>query len=169
MSLEYFDTIYKVLGTKFDHLFFESETQQLGKEIVEKNIGNVFEKSDSAIIFKGENYGLHTRVFINREGIPTYEAKDLGLAKKKYEYYRYDKSIIVTGNEQKEYAKVMLKALSLIYPKLAENTQMVTNGFLSLSTGKMSSRTGQVVTATSLISDTEKKVSGKNVRQGIDR
>ena len=105
--------------------------------------------------------GLHTRVFINREGIPTYEAKDLGLAKKKYDYYHYDKSIIVTGNEQKEYAKVMLKALSFIYPDLAEKTQIITNGFLSLSSGKMSSRTGQVVTATSLISDTEKKVSEK--------
>ncbi len=161
-SLEYFDTIYKVLGTKFDHLFFESETQELGKEIVKKNIGKVFEKGDNnSIIFKGENYGLHTRVFINSEGIPTYEAKDLGLAKKKYEYYHYDKSIIVTGNEQKEYAKVMLKALGLIYPELAENTQVVTNGFLSLSTGKMSSRTGQVVTATLLISDTEKKVLEK--------
>lgn len=160
-SLEYFDSIYKVLGTRFDRLFFENETWKIGKEIVEKNIGKVFEKSDGAIIFRGENYGLHTRVFINSEGLPTYEAKDLGLAKKKYDYYHYDKSIVVTGNEQKEYAKVMLKALSLIYPELAEKTQIITNGFLSLSAGKMSSRTGDVVTATSLISDTENKVLEK--------
>lgn len=169
-SLEYFDTIYKVLGTKFDRLFFESETQELGKEIVEKNIGKVFEKGDNgSIIFRGENYGLHTRVFINSEGIPTYEAKDLGLAKKKSDEYHYDKSIIVTGNEQKEYAKVMLKALSLIYPELAEKTQIITNGFLSLSVGKMSSRTGQVVTATSLISDTEKKVLEKMSDREMDK
>ena len=37
ISLEHFDLIYKILGTKFDRLFFESETHKLGKEIVEKN------------------------------------------------------------------------------------------------------------------------------------
>ncbi len=170
VSLEYFDSIYKILGTKFDHLFFESETQELGKEIVEKNIGKVFEKGENgAIIFKGENYGLHTRVFITKEGIPTYEAKDLGLAKKKCDYYRYDKSIIVTGNEQKEYAKVMLKALSLIYPELAEKTKIITNGFLSLSTGKMSSRTGKVIPATSLITDTENRVLEKMGEREMDQ
>ncbi len=161
VSLEYFDSIYKIVGTKFDHLFFEGETQELGKKIVEENIGKVFEKSDNAVIFKGENFGLHTRVFINSAGLPTYEAKDLGLAKIKYDFYPYDKSIIVTGNEQKEYAKVMLKAMSFVYPDLASKTLVITNGFLSLSTGKMSSRTGKVVTATSLITLTENKVLEK--------
>ena len=49
----------------------------------------VFEKGDNgAVIFKGEKYGLHTRVFINSEGLPTYEAKDLGLAELKYDKYK---------------------------------------------------------------------------------
>ncbi len=168
VSLEYFDSIYKVLGTKFDRLFFESETQELGRQIVEKNIGKVFEKSNGAIIFKGENYGLHTRVFINSEGIPTYEAKDLGLAKKKYDFYHYDKSLIVTGNEQKEYTKVMLKAMSFVFPEFAEKTKVITNGFLSLSSGKMSSRTGKVVPATSLITDTENRVIEKMTARDIN-
>src|SRR5689334_16602246 len=88
VSLEYFEGIYKILGTKFDEYFFESQTEKFGKEIVEKNIGKIFEKSDGAVIFKGENYGLHTRVFINSEGLPTYEAKDLYLSKLKYDYYK---------------------------------------------------------------------------------
>jgi hypothetical protein len=36
--------------------------------------------SDGAVVFDGETHGLHTRVFINKEGLPTYEAKDIGLA-----------------------------------------------------------------------------------------
>lgn len=65
-SLEYFEQIYKKLGTKFDYYFFESQVADAGKKIVEKKIGKVFEGGDNgAIIFKGEKVGLHTRVFAN--------------------------------------------------------------------------------------------------------
>ena len=83
ISLEYFDNIYKVLGSDFDHYFLESETFEVGKKTVEENIGGVFERSKGAIIFPGSKYGLHDRVFINSEDLPTYEAKDIGLFIKK--------------------------------------------------------------------------------------
>ena len=161
-SLDYFEEIYKILGTKFDEYFFESKAGPFGKEIVEKNIGKVFEKGDNnSIIFKGENYGLHTRVFINSEGIPTYEAKELGLSKIKYDKTKYDRSIIITGNEINEYFKVLLKAMSLIFPDLAAKTSHVSHGMLRLPEGKMSSRTGDVITAVSLLNDIEAKVAEK--------
>ncbi len=163
VSLEYFETIYKVLGTKFDYYFLESQTEKFGKETVLKNVGKVFEQSEEskAIIFKGENYGLHTRVFINSEGLPTYEAKDLGLSKVKFDATKYSKSIIVTANEQSEYFKVMLKAMSLVFPDLASKTTHVSHGMLRLPEGKMSSRTGKVITAVSLLADIEEKVLEK--------
>ena len=152
-SLKHFGEIYKRLGAKFDWLIFESETAALGKKIVEKGLkGGIFEKGENgAIIFKGEKYGLHTRVFINSEGLPTYEAKDLGLAEIKYKKYKYDKSIIVTGNEVNEYFKVMLAAMDKVLPKLAKKTQHIGHGVLRLPEGKMSSRTGSVITAESLM------------------
>ena len=60
------------------------------------------------MIFPDSKYGLHDRVFINKLGLPTYEAKDLGLALAKFEKYPYDQSVIVTGNEINEYFKVVL-------------------------------------------------------------
>lgn len=39
---------------------------------------------------------------INREGLPTYEAKELGLAKVKYDTYPYESSIVITGNEARK-------------------------------------------------------------------
>src|SRR3989344_3380364 len=56
---------------------------QFGTKIVEDGSKKeIFEKGEKgAIIFKGEKYGLHTRVFVNSEGLPTYEAKELALAK----------------------------------------------------------------------------------------
>ena len=47
----------------------------------------VFTESDGAYIFDGESHGLHTRVFLNSEGLPTYEAKELALAKMKEEKF----------------------------------------------------------------------------------
>ena len=163
ISLEYFEKIYNRLGTHFDYFFFESKAGFFGKEIVEKNIGAIFEKSDGAIIFKGEKYDpkIHTRVFINKEGLPTYEAKELGLAKIKYDLYQYDLSIVVTDSEIREYFKVLLKAMSLIFPNLAEKTIHLPHGMLKLPDGKMSSRSGNVITAEWLIEEVKKKVLQK--------
>jgi arginyl-tRNA synthetase len=162
-SLESFEKIYDRLGTKFDHYFFESKEGVEGKKIVEEHIQDgIFEKSDGAVVFRGEKYGLHTRVFINSNGLPTYEAKELGLNKKKFEVEPdLDKSIIVTGNEIKEYFKVLLKALSLVLPDVAEKTLHLPHGMLKLPEGKMSSRTGNVITAESLIEQVKEKVFEK--------
>ncbi len=161
VSLGEFEKIYKVLGTHFNHYFFESETGTFGKELVERHIGDIFQMSNGAVIFKGEDYGLHTRVFINSEGLPTYEAKELGLSKIKYDATKYDKSIVVTGNEINDYFKVLLKVMSFIFPDLAAKTSHVSHGMLRLPEGKMSSRTGKVITALSLITDTKEKVLEK--------
>jgi arginyl-tRNA synthetase len=160
-SLEYFAEIYKRLGTKFDFNFFESEVWQTGKKIVEENTGKVFEKSDGAIVFKAEKYNehLHTRVFINSEGLPTYEAKELGLAKIKDEKYSADKSIVITANEVNDYFKVLLCAMQQIFPQLAKKTKHLSHGILRLTTGKMSSRTGDVITAEALIDEVKKKLA----------
>jgi arginyl-tRNA synthetase len=163
VSLEHFEEIYEKLGTKFDKdfYFYESETWELGKRLVRENVGKVFEESDGAVIFKGEDVGLHTRVFINSEGLPTYEAKDLALAKIKAERYSYDKSVVVTASEQKEYYKVVLAAMKEVSPELAEKTKHITHGMMRLPSGKMSSRTGDVITGESMIEDVKNRVLEK--------
>ncbi|MEK6880527.1 MAG: DALR anticodon-binding domain-containing protein, partial [Nanoarchaeota archaeon] len=62
--------------------------------------------------------------------------------KNKFDQYQYDLSVVITGNEIKEYFRVMLAALEQIYPDLANKTQHLPHGMLKLPTGKMSSRTG---------------------------
>lgn len=146
-SLEYFEGLYERLGSSFDRYFFESEVEEQGKKFVLAYLKDgIFEESQGAIIFPGEKYGLHSRVFINSLGLPTYEAKELGLAPLKYDYFPYDLSIIVTGAEIIEYFKVLIKALSLIRPELSEKTHHIPHGMVRLPQGKMSSRTGNVIT-----------------------
>ncbi len=157
-SLEYFDSIYERLGTAFDNNFFESQVGSRGVEIVKQHIGDgIFKESEGAIVFPGEEYGLHTRVFINSLGLPTYEAKELGLAPTKYEWFPYDESVIVTGNEIIEYFKVLLAALEKIYPDLRKKTKHISHGMVRLPEGKMSSRTGKILAGEWLLDEAAKK------------
>src|SRR3989344_634758 len=167
LSLEYFEKIYKKLGTKFDFYFLESTSGNFGEEIVrEATEKGIFEKSDGATVFRGEKYGLHTRVFVNSQGLPTYEAKDLGLMKIKYDLYPYDRSVVVTGNEQSDYFKVVLRAAAIIFPDLYKKTTHISHGMLRLPSGKMSSRTGEVVAAENLLAEISARVKKKMAESG---
>ncbi len=149
-SLAHFEELYKILGTKFDNSFFESETASRGLELVKAH-PEVFEQSDGATVYKGEKVGLHTRVFITSKGLPTYETKDLGLAQLKSETWPFNTSITVTANEQSEYFKVILAAMQEVLPDIAPKVRHVSHGMMRLATGKMSSRTGDVITGESLL------------------
>ena len=109
-SLEHFEELYKKLGTKFTRYFYESEMAPKGEKIVAEFLEKgVFEKSEGAVVFRGEKYGLHTRVFVTSQGLPTYETKELGLNKAKFEAEPdLNQSIIVTADEQDDYFKVVL-------------------------------------------------------------
>ncbi len=91
---------------------------------------------------------MHTRVFINSHGLPTYEGKEIGLAELKQRDYNFDRSIIITGSEQQQYMAVVLKALEQFAPQLVSKTTHLTHGIVRLSGGrKMSSRSGNILTA----------------------
>lgn len=159
ISLDYFDLVYRRVGTHFTRFYFESEVAPKGMQLVLDHIDDgVFEKSDGAIIYRGGKVGLHTRVFVSKEQYATYEAKDLALAPLKYSEYPYDLSIIMTGNEQSPYFGVMLAALKEIDPTLAAKTRHIPFGMVNLSTGKMSSRTGHVLTAEWLLDEAKSKI-----------
>lgn len=163
VSIAAFRELYDVLGTKFDHFFFESETAPIGMEVVrDALVRGIFEESEGAVIYRGEKKGLHTLVFITSRGTPTYETKDVGLAFLKEERVQTDRSYIVTAAEQTGHFAVFLAALEEIAPLVAKKTTHVPHGFLRLASGKMSSRDGSVVTAESLINDVIAKAGEKN-------
>ena len=161
-SLEYFETLYKILGTKFDHYYFERQAGEVGWKMVKEHIADgVFKEDQGAVIFEGEKYGLHTRVFINSMGLPVYEAKDLGLAAMKFDDFAYDRSFIITGNEVNEYFMVVLKALAQIDADLAAKNTHIGHGMMVLKHGKMSSRTGDIIAGEELLDVVKGKVMEK--------
>ena len=159
-SLEYFNKIYRRLNTKFVRLYFESEVFERGKELTLEYLKKKdFKKSQGAIIFEGEKYGLHSRVFVNSAGFPTYEAKDLALAETQLKEFEPKKIIHVVGKEQSDYFKVLFKALEFVLPESKDKEEHLAYGWVTLKSGKMSSRTGQVVLGEWLLDEIEKKIS----------
>ena len=152
-SYDYFDKFYSRIGTHFEKYYPESATVKIGLDTVKAQLAKgVYQESDGAVIFEGEKYGLHTRVFINSEGLPTYEAKDVGLSMLKMQDYNFDKSIIITGNEQSQYMTVVLKSIEQFAPDLAHNTTHLTHGMVKLKGGvKMSSRLGNFLRAVDVL------------------
>ena len=161
VSLSHFEDIYKMLGTTFDFYFFESEMAAPAVRLVKEHLGGVFEESRGALVYAGEKKGLHTRVFVTSLGLPTYEAKELALAFAKEEKQQSDELIVVTANEINEYFRVVLAALGEISPTLAAKICHVGHGFLKLTTGKMSSRKGNVITGESLLADLQQVATKK--------
>ena len=153
-SYDYFAVLYRELQvTPFDRVIPESEVTPLGIKTVHEQLEKgVYKESDGAIVFEGEPYGLHTRVFINSEGLPTYEAKDVGLMLTKWHDYHYDHSYYITANEQAQYFQVMFKSVEQFLPEAAQRAVSMTHGFVKLQGGiKMSSRKGNIVSALDIL------------------
>jgi arginyl-tRNA synthetase len=134
------------LGNKpIEKRYQESEAEQKGLKVVRENTGNVFFESEGALVFPGEKYGTFNNVFVASNGHGLYGARDLGLMQLKSADYNPDKSYIVTAEEQKDYFKGVIKAGELCMPELKDVTENISTGMVKLTSGKMSSRTGEVI------------------------
>lgn len=153
LSYDYFRQFYDSIGVKFDKFYPESTVATLGLTTVKEQLEKgVYEYSNGAVIFNGNKYGLHTRVFINSEGVPTYEAKDVGLIFTKWQDYHFDKSVVITGSEQLDYMKVVLKSVEQYAPELVQKTVHLTHGLVKLPGNvKMSSRKGNFLKAVDVL------------------
>jgi arginyl-tRNA synthetase len=172
-SYEGFQTLYEQLQvTQFERYIAESEVTPIGIEMVSKGLDDgVFTRSDGAVVFVGEPHGLHTRVFLNSEGLPTYEAKELGLAALKWRDYHFDQGIIITANDIVEYMKVVMKALEHFYPEVVARSKHFTHGIIKLPGGqKMSSRKGNILRAQDILEAADKAnlaLNGQNNHETV--
>lgn len=158
-SLDYFESIYKRVGTHYDRYYFEGEVYEAGKKAVLEGLAKgVFVESEGAIIFPGEQYGLHNRVFVTGEGNPTYEGKDIGLAPLQFAEYQPELIVHVVGPEQAGYFQVVFKALEQVYPENTGKEYHLIYGWVKLKHGKMSSRSGNVVLGSWLLDEAKLQI-----------
>ncbi len=163
-SIESWKKIYAELNTHFEIHFFESEMEKKGKKISEELVKEKIAIIDEgATIIKFENESLGVWVLLRKDGTVLYSAKDLALAKIKFEKYKIDKNIYVIGSEQNHHMKQLFETLKLMKFKQAELCEHISYGEVRLPTGKMSSRTGKNI----LYSDFIKKMI-EHAKKGIE-
>lgn len=153
INIEYFEKIIARLGSHFDGYIYESEAGSIGAEIIKAHTPSVFTESEGAIVYIPEESrkDINTAVFINSQGNPTYEAKDMGLLKMKFETYHPDLSLFVTDVEQISHFQVVLAAAEHIQKEWVEKSVHIPHGRMSFKGQKMSSRLGGVPIAEELI------------------
>lgn len=146
-SYDEIDSLVARLGNiPIERRYVESETEEPGKKLIKDNTPGVFKESDGAYIFEGSNYGSFDNVYIGSHGNGLYGAHDMGLIQLKYtDYPNLDECIVVTGSEQGAYFVGVIAASELAIPALKGKLKNYPTGLVKLTTGKMSSRSGDVV------------------------
>lgn len=145
-SWQQIDSIVRRLGNiPTEKRFLESDADIRGVKTVKANTPKVFKESEGAYVFEGSKYGAFDNVFVASNGRGLYAARDLGLMQLKNEYFHPQKSYIVTAEEQRDYFKGVIAAAELCLPEFSGVTTNISTGTVKLSTGKMSSRDGDVV------------------------
>lgn len=162
-NIKYFEDIVATLGSHFDAYIYESEAGIDGARIVKEYTPNVFTESEGAIVYiPKEGSKLHTAVFINSQGNPTYEAKDIGLLDLKFTRYDPDLSIFITDAQQVSHFAVVLDAAQHINPAWVEKSLHRYHGRMSFKGQKMSSRLGGVPLASEVLDTVIAEVKEKN-------
>ena len=141
--------------------FVESDADIRGVKTVKDNTPKVFKESDGAYGFEGSKHGAFDNVFVAGNGRGLYAARDLGLMQLKNEYFHPDKSYIVTAEEQRDYFKGVIAAAELSLPELRGVTVNIPHGMVKLSTGKMSSRNGDVLEIAWLFDEFKKAIEAR--------
>ena len=149
-----FEKTYKDLNVEFDHLYYESNTYHLGKDVVQKGVKNgvFYSKEDSSIWSSFSNDNVDDKLLVRSDGTSVYMTQDIGTAVQRYNDYPNLSGIIYTvGNEQNHHFKVLFNILKKLNYKWASNCFHLSYGMVELPEGKMKSREGTVVDADELL------------------
>ncbi len=156
------DAIVARLGNiPTERRFLESDADPRGVATVKKYVPEVFQESDGALVFKGSEYGSFDNAFVASNGNGLYGARDIGLMQLKNEHYHPTKSYIITGAEQGAYFKGVIAAAGLIWPDQKDQTVNIPTGLVKLTTGKMSSRDGDVIEISWLFDEFKKAIEAR--------
>lgn len=143
------------LGVELDQQEYESEMYKLGKELVVEALesGNEhFEQlEDGAIRAILEPYKLPNKILVRRDGTAIYMTFDFELTRRRTQDYGMDKGIWVVGSDQELHFQQLFQLSEFLGFGKKEQWQHFSYGMVELTSGKMSSRKGTVVTVDTVL------------------
>ena len=169
LSLMEFNKIYEVLNVKFDSYRGESAySDNIPKAIEFLEEKNVLKESQGAKVVDLEEYGLGTALIQKSNGTSLYITRDILTFLYRINTYDFDKLLYVVASEQNLHFKQLFKIMELagVDKKYIDGAKHVPYGMVSLPTGKMSTRLGNVIKIEELIEEsikrTYEKLEGKD-------
>lgn len=151
-SLEYLNRLFDELGVRFDVWLYESQFEDSGREIVADLLNKgVAEIEDGApVVNIDEKLGLEKETFrravLQRsDGTSLYITKELALARHKFDAYPTDRALNVVDVRQTLHFQQVFKILGLLGYEQATRSAHVPYEYVTLPTGAMASREGNVV------------------------
>jgi arginyl-tRNA synthetase len=145
-SLKDFQDIYSWVDCRFDHVFYESEVGDEGKDLVVKALDEgKLVRSEGTVGADLSSDKLGYLMLLKSDGTGLYATKDLALADKKFREFGIDRSIYVVDYSQSLHFKQVFKTLDLLgYPQASKCFHLA-YGLVTVPEGKMSSRKGTVI------------------------
>lgn len=144
-SIKYFDSIYKELGIRFRHIFYENEYIDEGIKIVTRLLeAGILKKSEGAVIADLEKYNLSVLPVMRTGGTALYPVADLALMAEKNHRFHPKESIYIVDVRQGLYFKQLAKLAELSGYK--NSIRHLGYDFVTLPDGMMSSRSGNIIT-----------------------
>jgi arginyl-tRNA synthetase len=144
-----FRLIFDELGAKFDYWFYESEQEELGRqmvrELLDKGIAEISDglpvvKIDEKLGLKEDTY--RTLPVLRSDGTTLYSTKDLALTRTKFERYHVDRAIWVVDVRQSLYFDQIFKILELWGFEQSAKSHHLGYEIVALPEGVISSRKG---------------------------
>ena len=157
VSLKEFQKVYDLLGSNFDswngEAFYSDKMQEV-MDILDKT-GKLVE-SQGAKIIDLEEVGISTPCIIQKSnGSTTYATRDLAAILYRARNYDFDKALYVVSYEQNLHFRQIFEVSKLlgIDKKYIDGLKHVQFGMVSLPSGKMSTREGNIVKLEELLNE----------------
>ena len=158
ITLEEVGKIYELLNVSFDSYAGESfYNDKMSPIIDELNEKGLIKVSEGASIVDLEEYGMPPCLILKSDGSSLYATRDIAAATYRKNTYDFDKCLYVVAYQQNLHFKQFFKVIELMGKEWAKDLVHVAYGMVSLESGAMSTREGNVVLLEDVINKTIEK------------
>lgn len=160
ISLKEFMRVYDILGMEFDSFagesFYRDKTANVVKRLTDDGL---LKESQGAMIVPLDKYDMPPCIVAKKDGSSIYATRDLAAILYRKETYNFERCLYVTGLEQKLHFAQVFKVIELMGNDYAKNLIHIPYGLVSLKSGKISSRKGNVIFAEDLLRESINKTT----------
>lgn len=160
ISLKEFMRVYEILGIEFDSYagesFYRDKTANVVKTLTDDGL---LVESQGAMVVPLDDYDMPPCIVAKKDGSSIYATRDLAAILYRKETYNFDRCLYVTGLEQKLHFAQVFKVIELMGNDYANRLVHIPYGLVSLKSGKISSRKGNVIFAEDLLRESINKTT----------